>query len=36
VLIVVGVLTLSGGDRIIETKLVDLMPMWLIALTSRF
>ena len=36
VLIVVGVLTLSGGDRVIETKLVDLMPMWLIALTSRF
>src|SRR5213594_3215649 len=36
VLIVVGVLTLSGGDRVIETKLVDLMPDWLIALTSRF
>jgi cytochrome c-type biogenesis protein len=36
VLIAVGVLTLSGGDRVIETKLVDLMPGWLIALTSRF
>ena len=36
VLIVVGALTLSGGDRVIETKLVDLMPGWLIALTSRF
>src|SRR5213594_1690498 len=36
VLIVVGVLTLSGGDRVIETKLVDLMPGWLNALTSRF
>ena len=35
-LIAVGVLTLSGGDRMIETKLVDLMPNWLIALTSRF
>jgi len=35
-LIVVGVLTLSGGDRVIETKLVDLMPGWLITLTSRF
>jgi cytochrome c-type biogenesis protein len=35
-LIVVGVLTLSGGDRVIETKLVDLMQKWLITLTSRF
>jgi cytochrome c biogenesis protein CcdA len=34
--IVVGVLTLSGGDRVIETRLVDLMPGWLIDLTSRF
>jgi cytochrome c-type biogenesis protein len=34
--ILVGVLTLSGGDRVIETRLVDLMPGWLIDLTSRF
>src|SRR3989442_614873 len=36
VLIVVGVLPLSGGDRVTDTRLLDLMPDWLIALTSRF
>jgi cytochrome c biogenesis protein CcdA len=36
VFIVVGVLTLSGGDRAIETRLVDLMPDWLIDLTTRY
>ena len=34
--ILVGVLTLSGGDRVIETRLVDLMPGWLMDLTTRF
>jgi cytochrome c-type biogenesis protein len=35
-LVVVGVLTLSGGDRLIETRLVDVMPGWLMDLTTRF
>lgn len=35
-LVVVGVLTLSGGDRVIETRLVDVMPGWLMDLTTRF
>jgi hypothetical protein len=35
-LVVVGVLTLSGGDRVIETRLVDAMPGWLMDLTTRF
>ena len=35
-LVVVGVLTLSGGDRMIETRLVDVMPGWLMDLTTRF
>jgi cytochrome c biogenesis protein CcdA len=35
-LVVVGVLTLSGGDRVIETRLVDVMPEWLMDLTTRF
>jgi len=35
-LVVVGILTLSGGDRLIETRLVDVMPGWLMDLTTRF
>jgi cytochrome c-type biogenesis protein len=35
-LVFVGVLTLSGGDRVIETRLVDVMPGWLMDLTTRF
>jgi cytochrome c-type biogenesis protein len=35
-LVVVGVLTLSGADRLIETRLVDVMPGWLMDLTTRF
>lgn len=35
-LVVVGVLTLSGGDRVIETRLVDVMSGWLMDLTTRF
>ena len=35
-LVVVGILTLSGGDRVIETRLVDVMPGWLMDLTTRF
>jgi cytochrome c biogenesis protein CcdA len=36
VLIIVGVLTLSGVDRTIETALTASMPDWLIALTTRY
>jgi cytochrome c-type biogenesis protein len=36
VLILVGALTVSGGDRVIETRLVDVMPGWMIDLGSLF
>lgn len=35
-LVLVGALTLSGGDRVIETRLVDVMPEWLMDLTTSF
>lgn len=35
-LIVVGILTLSGTDRKIEARLVDLMPTWLLDATTAF
>jgi len=31
-----GVVTLSGWDRVIETRLVDVMSGWLMDLTTRF
>lgn len=34
-LILIGVLTLAGADRVIETRVVDVMPAWLIDLTTR-
>ncbi|HEV8457956.1 MAG TPA: cytochrome c biogenesis protein CcdA, partial [Methylomirabilota bacterium] len=34
-LISVGVLALTGADKVIETWLVDHMPGWLLALTTR-
>lgn len=36
ILLVVGVLVLSGADKTIEAMLVDLMPDWLITLTVRY
>lgn len=35
-LVAVGVMILSGADKIIEAWMLDLMPMWLIDLTTRF
>jgi cytochrome c-type biogenesis protein len=35
-LVVVGILTLSGGDRLVEARLLDHMPGWLLDLTTRF
>lgn len=35
-LILVGALTLSGGDRALETRLVEAMPAWLIDLATLF
>ncbi len=35
-LLLVGILTLSGGDRLIEARLLDVMPGWLIDLTTKF
>jgi hypothetical protein len=34
-LISVGVLALTGADKVIETWLVDQMPGWLLTLTTR-
>jgi cytochrome c biogenesis protein CcdA len=31
-----GLVVLSGADRILEARLVSLMPVWLVALTTRF
>jgi cytochrome c biogenesis protein CcdA len=35
-LLVIGVLTLSGLDKRVETQVLDRMPEWLVALTTRF
>jgi hypothetical protein len=35
-LLLVGLLTLSGGDRAIEARLVERMPDWLVDLVTRF
>jgi hypothetical protein len=34
--VVLGVLILTGLDRVLETALVDAAPFWLIELTTRF
>ena len=34
-LVVVGVLSLTGTDKALETRLLDLMPTWLVDLTTR-
>lgn len=35
-LLLIGVLTVSGGDKIVETWMVDHMPEWLVNVTTRF
>ncbi len=36
VLLVVGLLILTGADKRVETWLVEVSPAWLTALTTRF
>ncbi|MBV9968930.1 MAG: cytochrome c biogenesis protein CcdA, partial [Xanthobacteraceae bacterium] len=36
ILIAVGLLTLTGLDKRVETALVDASPQWLTELTTRF
>jgi cytochrome c biogenesis protein CcdA len=36
VLVAVGLLVLTGLDKIIETRLTDAMPAWLVELTTRY
>ena len=36
VLLLVGFLILSGLDKVVETRLTDTMPPWLVNLTTRF
>jgi cytochrome c-type biogenesis protein len=34
-LMLLGVLSVTGGDKALETRLLDLMPAWLVDLTTR-
>jgi cytochrome c-type biogenesis protein len=34
-LVVVGMLSITGGDKILESRLLDVMPAWLVDLTTR-
>jgi cytochrome c-type biogenesis protein len=34
-LLVVGVLSVTGGDKVVEARLLDLMPAWLVDVTTR-
>jgi cytochrome c biogenesis protein CcdA len=36
VLVVLGVLSVTGVDKILETRVLDAMPAWLVDLTTRF
>jgi hypothetical protein len=31
----VGVLSVTGADKALETRLLDVMPAWLVELTTR-
>lgn len=35
-LLVMGLLTLTGADKAVETQLVGRLPDWLVDLTTRF
>jgi len=35
-LVVLGVLGVSGADKALEARVLDLMPAWLVDLTTRF
>ena len=35
-LIVIGLLIVTGIDKIVETKLVEVSPQWLTSITTRF
>jgi cytochrome c-type biogenesis protein len=34
-LVLVGMLSITGGDKILESRLLDVMPAWLVDLTTR-
>jgi cytochrome c-type biogenesis protein len=34
-LVMVGMLSITGGDKILESRLLDVMPAWLVDLTTR-
>ena len=34
-LVLVGVLSVTGGDKVLESRLLDVMPAWLVDLTTR-
>ena len=35
-LVLLGMLSVTGGDKVLETRVLDAMPAWLIDLTTRF
>jgi cytochrome c-type biogenesis protein len=35
-LVLLGVLSVTGGDKVLETRVLDAMPGWLVDLTTRF
>ena len=35
-LVLLGVLSVTGGDKVLETRVLDAMPAWLVDLTTRF
>jgi cytochrome c-type biogenesis protein len=34
-LVLFGMLSITGGDKILESRLLDVMPTWLVDLTTR-
>src|SRR5204863_10068207 len=35
-LVVLGMLSVTGGDKVLEARVLDAMPAWLVDLTTRF
>ena len=35
-LVLLGMLSVTGGDKVLETRVLDAMPAWLVDLTTRF
>jgi cytochrome c-type biogenesis protein len=36
VLLLIGVFVLTDFDKVVEAKLVDVMPSWLVAITTKY